>query len=46
MKIDYAAMLIQLHKNGGILLSHLTDSFTVKLPMLWIDTQALILFLM
>ena len=37
-------MLIQLHKNGGILLSHLTDTF--KSLMRWIDTRALILLLM
>ena len=37
-------LLIQLHKNEGILLLPLTDTF--KSPMLWIDTRALILLLM
>ena len=37
-------MLIPLHKNEGILLLPLTDTF--KSPMLWIDTRALILLLM
>ena len=37
------AMLIPLHKNEGILLSPMMDTF--ESPLLWIDTRALILLL-
>ena len=37
-------LLIPLHKNEGILLLPLTDTFNS--PMLWINTRTLILFLM